>query len=299
MISTAKLISRPYPASSPVAEVQNYNSGKLPEFCKGMRLQVKYISPAKAKRILQTHTNFRGLDKRKVEQYAAVMKRGEWGIFPPICIGQSGQLQDGNHRLNAIVLSGKGQWITVVKGVPGSAARHYDNGRPRNPQDILRYDFGSSLRTSARRLQSIIQLTRYGCNNPDKLLNCDYSRLYERYKSAISRFSGIFAKSHRHCPPVLVATFCRAWLQLSGDEVQRDALVEAALKYVRMEFDSVRLGPLRMLCSWICDANLRSRKNRTEAYLRSAKALQAYLSRKAVKRLIPARSDPFPLTGVH
>ena len=298
MINAAKLISRPSAVVRPVPIVQNYNGGKPPEFSKGMRLRVMFLTPAKAAKILLTHTNFRTLDEKKAEQYAAVMARGEWGIFPPICLGQGGCVQDGQHRLRGIVLSGIGQWIAVVSGIPGTAARHYDNGRPRCPRDLLRYDFGSALRTAPKRLQSVILLTRYGAEKPGSLLNCDYSRLYELYKPAIARFSGIFHKSRRHCPPVLVAAFCRAWLRLSGDDVQRDALTEAAMKYARMEFNLERLNPLRLLCAWFCEANPRSTTARSDAYRRSAQAIRSYLKRKTLKRLVPAKLDPFPLPDI-
>lgn len=271
------------------------DSKSAPQNYQGMRLRQVFITPAKAQELLSKHNNYRSLDASKAAQYAAVMARGEWGAFPPICIGQAGDLHDGQHRCAAVVLCGKGQWFSVVSGIPADALDHYDNGRPRSPADALKKHYGKDLRTPARRLQSIILLTRYGCDIPVQLLNCDYPQLYEKYKSAIARFSGIFSKSHRHCPAVLAATFCRAWLRLSGDEVQRDALMEAALKYVRMEFDSARLGPLRMLCAWMCDANLCGRQDKADAYLRAANAIQAYLSRKTLKRLTPAKSDPFPL----
>jgi hypothetical protein len=245
--------------------------------------------------MLGTHTNFRNLDEKKARQYAEVMARGEWGFFPPICLGQGGRVQDGQHRLRAIVISGKGQWMAVVNGLPGEIAKYYDNGRPRRPGDVLRYEFGKDLRTTPRRLQSIIQLAHFGPAKPESILNCDYPRLYEKYRTAVARFSGVFPKSQRHCPTVLVAAFCRAWLSLAGDPYMRDDLLSAAIKYGEMQFDTERMNPLRLLCQWIIEKDLRSQKDRREAYMRAANAIQAFLKRKTVKRLVPAQSDPFPL----
>jgi hypothetical protein len=279
--------------------VQDPNGGSVPETFKGMRLRQMFVTPDKARELLAKHNNYRNLDKRKAEQYAKAMDRGEWGIFPPICIGQAGDLQDGQHRMVAVIITGKGQWFTVVSGIPASAVDHYDNGRPRRPSDALRKKYGDDLRTSPRRLQAIILLTHFGAEKPEPVLNCDYPRLYENYHTAVCRFSGVFSRRHRHCPPALVAAFCRAWLSLTGDAYMRDELFGAALKYAEMQFDCERLNGLRMFCSWCCNQDLLTRADKTEAYLRAANAIQAFLRRKEVKRLVPAQSDPFPLSASH
>jgi hypothetical protein len=292
MVSATLTIDR---NREPLPVVQDPNGGTVPETFKGMRLRQMFVTPDKARELLAKHNNYRNLDQRKAEQYAEVMDRGEWGIFPPICIGQAGDLQDGQHRMVAVTLTGKGQWFTVVSGIPASAVDHYDNGRPRRPSDALRKKYGDDLRTSPRRLQSIIQLAHFGPAKPESILNCDYPRLYEKYRTAVARFSGVFPKSQRHCPTVLVAAFCRAWLALAGDPYMRDDLLGAAIKYGEMQFDTERMKPLRLLCQWIVEKNLRSQKDRREAYMRAANAIQAFLKRKTVKRLVPAQSDPFPL----
>jgi hypothetical protein len=46
-------------------------------------------------------------------------------------------LQDGWHRLTAIVNSGKGQWIVVVRGVPREAFHFIDHGKGRVFRDTL------------------------------------------------------------------------------------------------------------------------------------------------------------------
>lgn len=283
-------------SNTPLPTVHDYNGGQVPAMFKGMRMQMVFLTPQMAKDILQSHSNFRNLDARKAAQYADVMERGEWGIFPPICIGQEGQVQDGQHRLQAIVLCGKGQWIGMVTGLPGEIAKYYDNGRPRRPSDVLRYDLGAEMRTSPRRLQSILQLTHYGSAKPEPILNCDFPRLYEKYRTAVARFSGIFGKPQRHCPAIVVAAFCRAWLSLSKDPHLRDELYGAAIRYGEMEFDTGRMNSLRLLCQWMIERDLRSLKSKREAYFRAANAIQAFLKRKTVKRLVPATTDPFRLS---
>ena len=184
---------------------------RLPEDLQEMQLEVVFISPQKACEMLSGHGNYRRLDKKKAMHYAEIMARGEWGVLPPVCVGANGELQDGQHRLRAISICGEGQWLTVVTGAPREEVDHFDNGRLRRPEDTLRNRFGKDLRASPRRLRTIIQATRAGAEKPAALLNCEYPGFYNKYRSAVSRFSGVFPKNKRHTHAMVVAAFCRAW----------------------------------------------------------------------------------------
>ncbi|MEV6400527.1 hypothetical protein AB0M39_38075 [Streptomyces sp. NPDC051907] len=81
----------------------------------------------------------RPLREKKVEKYAAAMKRGEWKLNPadPICIDTNDQTANGQHRLHAVVESETPQPFYVAYGVDPDAYRVMDRGAGRTAADML------------------------------------------------------------------------------------------------------------------------------------------------------------------
>lgn len=71
--------------------------------------------------------------------YAADMDSNEWVfIGDPIRVDVEGRVIDGQHRVEAVIKSGKTQWMTVVTGLPEGVMRYVDMGRKRTYADTLR-----------------------------------------------------------------------------------------------------------------------------------------------------------------
>lgn len=85
-----------------------------------MDFKVESISPAKATEYLRHNTdNYRKLTRAVYKRYAEDMKNGKWQLNgEAIVFGEDGTLKDGQHRLAAIIESGKTIQIAVVRGVP-------------------------------------------------------------------------------------------------------------------------------------------------------------------------------------
>jgi len=74
----------------------------------------------------------------RVKQYAAAMTAGVWKLNgETIKFNCNGQLIDGQHRLNAIVLAGKTVQTYVLYGLPADAFDTIDGGKPRSNGDRL------------------------------------------------------------------------------------------------------------------------------------------------------------------
>lgn len=71
--------------------------------------------------------------------YAADMDAKEWVfIGDPIRFDIHGRMIDGQHRAEAIIKSGKAQWMIVITGLPEGVMRYVDMGRKRTYADTLR-----------------------------------------------------------------------------------------------------------------------------------------------------------------
>lgn len=70
------------------------------------------------------------------------MEKDTWKRSPqPISFDTDGKLIDGRHRLNALVLSQKPQFMFVVRNCPSSCMDHIDCGRKRGLVDRLRIGY--------------------------------------------------------------------------------------------------------------------------------------------------------------
>lgn len=94
------------------------------------------VAPSLAEEWLNRNDANRHLRRGVVEQYAADMEAGAWGhCTTPIAFYSDGNLADGQHRLWAVVESGKPQEFYVVRGLSRSDGLNIDTGAPRTVVD--------------------------------------------------------------------------------------------------------------------------------------------------------------------
>lgn len=80
-------------------------------------VELTLVTPEVAEQLLNLNTNNRAISDTVVAMYARDMAEGEW-MYPGglIIIGPDGELLDGQHRLHAVILSGKAQWFIISWG---------------------------------------------------------------------------------------------------------------------------------------------------------------------------------------
>ncbi len=85
-----------------------------------MKTKIETVTPELADLWLTKHNNInRNLSQSTVDSYALDMKNGRWALtHQGIAFDTDGNLQDGQHRLWAIVLSGVTLQMNVARGVP-------------------------------------------------------------------------------------------------------------------------------------------------------------------------------------
>lgn len=118
------------------------------------------LTPLMAERILQyNHDNrpprFKGVS-RSVEAYAAAMARGEWQLNgEPIIIASDSSLNDGQHRLFAVLESGVSILTQITFGVARDSRHTVDQGAARTPGNILAMYGEKSTNQLAHALQFV------------------------------------------------------------------------------------------------------------------------------------------------
>lgn len=96
------------------------------------------VSPEMAAALLTLNTGNRHLELRRVAQYAAEMKTGRWTLTgEPIIVSREGVLNDGQHRLQAVVDAGVPVWLDIRFGVSRDAFLQTGIGRKRTVADNL------------------------------------------------------------------------------------------------------------------------------------------------------------------
>ncbi len=100
--------------------------------------QVINVTPMMAQNWLSQNPNNRSISVGRVTEYARDMEKGDWELNgEPIVIDRNGALKDGQHRLAAVVKSGRTIPMLVVFGVADDVMI-FDRGRSRTATDILR-----------------------------------------------------------------------------------------------------------------------------------------------------------------
>jgi len=124
--------------------------------------QVELIGPELAQKYLDKCVRNRRVRKKLVERFAAAMKANHWKLTgESIKFNTKGELIDGQHRLRAIVESGKSIEIVVHRNVPDEAFMELDTGGMRSPGDLLKvagYDYTHGVASAIRNVLSIYEI---------------------------------------------------------------------------------------------------------------------------------------------
>ena len=105
-----------------------------------MNFKEEKISPSTATKYLKKNMVNRNLSDSRVNAYASDMRNGNWKLNAEgIKFNAKGELVDGQHRLNAVIKSGKTVAFLVVRGIDDDVSI-FDRGRNRSEFDSLQIE---------------------------------------------------------------------------------------------------------------------------------------------------------------
>jgi len=107
----------------------------------GWSVRLETITPETAKAMLLNNDRNRRLRPATVAKYAATMAAGNWRASPDgLIFGKSGQLLQGQHRLNAVINFGGEVDMIVWRGVEDDVFSVLDRGVTRSVADAIGAD---------------------------------------------------------------------------------------------------------------------------------------------------------------
>lgn len=100
--------------------------------------KIEMISPDEARRILERNTDNRSLRQAWIDKLCRSIRDGEWRTtHQGIAIATSGRLLDGQHRLHAIMASGRTVPILVTRNADEDDYKYIDAGNARTVADRI------------------------------------------------------------------------------------------------------------------------------------------------------------------
>ena len=178
-----------------------------------MKTEVRDISPIIAKEMLKRNLGNRRISDAHVAFLSREMSNDNWMFdAQPIRLTAAGGILDGQHRLNAIILSGTIQKFLVVSGVDEESFIVMDTGKNRNASDVMSikgYKYSAGL-SAACRLIIILKNKRSAQNSANKPSNSDIIRFYEENKNTsycIEKAVSLYDQFNKVLPASQIAAF--------------------------------------------------------------------------------------------
>ena len=128
-----------------------------------LSISVEVVTPEQAKAWLDRGGANRKLSRRNVTKLVRAIELGEWEITgETVKLDRAGRVRDGQHRLTAIIETGKPQPCIVVRGIKESAFDKIDTGKARNAPDVLAIHGHTSVTAKAATARGLILIESYG-----------------------------------------------------------------------------------------------------------------------------------------
>ncbi len=268
-----------------------------------MRFELKTITPALASEWLDNRADNRRLRRGTVETYANDMQHGVWRLtHQGIALNERGQVIDGQHRLAAIVLSGITLDMWVAYGLDSSTQLDMDRHAKRMVSDSLRVVYGTSVHTMVVAIaNSMRRGSRRASGRGDaRAMTAEETRAWlDLYGAEVHMAAALIggAKARGLGSASVGAALARAFLHAPTDRVSafygmvKDPVLAAASEEPASE-NAVLLN--QFLLSQRLTASGDSKRT---VYLKTERALRAFLDRVPLKKLYEAASEVFPLPG--
>ncbi len=170
-----------------------------------MKAEIKTITPEIAAEMLRSNTSNRPLTDRHVLFLSNQMVKGKWLYNgESIKFSKNGVLLDGQHRLTALIKSGKTIDMLVIHGLEEEAFNVIDTGRTRTAGDVLGKNGYSSSISLGASCRFLIMIARGGYSQDSKkalnITNQDVLDLVEKnpdIAEAMTFSQGVYIKNRQ------------------------------------------------------------------------------------------------------
>lgn len=168
-----------------------------PTMSNTMLTGIEVITPDRALEILRTNTRNRKLKHYLVARYATAMTAGEWTLsHQGIAFDDAGNLIDGQHRMEAVVLANKPIPFLVTYGVQQRAIRDIDAGANRSIVDSLFLADGITMDEDV--IATVKAMHKGSAKFHKTLLRHEVLAFFQQHRSAIEFAVPLLPKSSKY-----------------------------------------------------------------------------------------------------
>lgn len=256
------------------------------------------VTPDLAEKLLALNTDNRPIRPHDVDFWADVMERGEWlYTHQGIAIDTRGVLQDGQHRLSAIVRTGIACEMMISIGMPQKNFNVVDTGSKRSGGDVVwKYRIASRHRISSMARMIIIfdEFPRRAFN--DRVSNTEIDNMVAEHGGtmleAYNRGQAVY-QSSRILPTAAGVGIFLLWRQVGRDHPLVEEFVRGVISGADLQTGDPRLA-LRNT-----NINQNSRKrNSVHQLALFLKAWNYFLAKRPLKILAFRKDEDFPQVNI-
>lgn len=226
----------------------------------------------------------RPLNNREVNNLARLMKEGKWMDTGQAIILGTNVILDGQHRLQAIILSGIPQMMTVIFNQDEKNFIALDCGSPRSKLDMVR--LGIQDQTIKSKHLSVLKAMLAGacCNGMQELTAVELSKLVTQHREAIETALTLFGKK---TDQTILAVIARAFYTLPNETLHSfaNAWKQGTYKPI-VEF--------RQYLSQLTDRQIATRQ---DIYRRFELVLEAFINNRDEVLASPYLEELFPIAA--
>lgn len=256
------------------------------------------VSPQLATEYLKRNKCNRPLRKGTINRYARDMANDKWeSTHQGIAFDRKGYLMDGQHRLYAIIVSGRTIRLPVTRGLPQQANAGVDNGFNRQTVDILHYQGIQADQLSIGCIRWMAFDLTIGRESLGRATRAERIDFYLKHREAISFTVSLFQTGKvipRARVSSVIGVFARAYYHVK-DKTQLERAAEIMRTGVSSNEERDRwLILLRNYLLYL--KSIGGETIRIEIYQKAQRALQGFLNNEEVKaQLHPTTKELFPL----
>ena len=262
-----------------------------------IRFEQVDVTPALAEQWLARNDGNRNVRGNVVRRYVRDMEAGRWLLSPqPIVIASDGRLLDGQHRLHAVVESGKTVPMYVARGADKTVMAVIDNGEARSLSDALHFEWGT--RPPNLMTGTAIAMLRGVSPTRPQLTRQEWAYFATKHRDALTyAFNKIDATNRRGVRRAPVAgVIARAYYHVDHDKL--DEFCEVLRTGVASKAGHRSVIRLR---DYLLTNTAHGHGANAEAvvvYRKTLRTLAAFLKGEKLEKLYEATEDCWDIPGV-
>lgn len=237
------------------------------------------VDPIMAQALINSMAWNRRLSAVSTEAYGRDIKTGHWiQTHESLAVDVVGQFYDGQHRVIAVMQTGKEECFYVTFNVPVEAAFVTDSGRKRSTADKLRYISNNKADT---KLAAVARsMMRGNSNSKVKFTDSEIAEFAIKYQEIITWAIKVLPKKRADLQA------CAAKFALYYG---KEKLEPFCHRYTNMLFNGPT-DPAKVLFSWLDKQN---RVEQLTVYRKTQTALEHEIANRPVKNLHERETDFF------